>query len=78
MMNHEKVQEIKILNRKDTSRSVVISDPILIKELLGNCLNGARREPLKFEVHYQLLVKEIDTSYLIYVNGRSINRGGVT
>lgn len=56
----------------------VLTDPVVIERLLGNSINGARREPMKFLPHYQLDVKEIDTSCRIYINSRSINRGGAT
>lgn len=76
-IDHEKVREIRILNRQDSSVSI-LTDPIVIERLLGNSINGARREPMKFLPHYQLDIKEVDTSYQIYINNRSINRGGIT
>lgn len=78
IIDHEKVKEIQILNRKDSSLNIILTDRVIIKDLLQNCLNGSRREPRKFYPSYQLDIKEIDTSYRIYINGRSINRGGDT
>jgi hypothetical protein len=77
IIDYEQVQEIKILNRKDSS-SITIKDPVVIKDLLRNCLNGAMKEPIKFYPNYQLDISEIDTSYRIYINSSSVNRGGAT
>lgn len=76
-IDNKEVQEITILNMQD-SLSIVISDPVVIEDLLDDCLNGARRVPVKFRGDYKLTVKEKDTSYQLIVNGHSINRGGTT
>ena len=78
IIDHEKVQEIQILNRNDSSLCIIVTDRVIINDLLQNCLNGSMREPMKFMPNYQLDVKEKDTSYRIYVNDRSVNRGGAT
>jgi len=77
VIDHEKVRMIKILNRQDSSVSI-LTDPIVIEGFLGKFINGAWREPMKFLPNYELDIKEIDTSYRIYINNQSINCGGST
>lgn len=75
-MNYRKVREIKIIRIRDSS-TIILTDREAFSGVVQYCLDEAHEQSSEVVPSYRMDVKEIDTSYSIYIDGRYLIRGGI-
>lgn len=75
-IDYMKVKEIKVVRIRDSS-IIVLTDDEAFNGLVEYCLDGSLKQSWEVIPNYRMDVKEIDTSYSIYIGGRYLIRGGI-